>query len=164
MEAANKFRLLRLKLAAEKKKEDKEQDKKLIESLTKQKEDIRKKLDVIKAKFKKEDQSKTFTGICFLTFRKQLDASKVLDSWGISFLGTMIVKYVPCLRGLYKGKKQRVKGQVVVVTEPPQPLDIYWENLGTPMSVLFKTRLITSILSIVLLGFSFGAILLLKYG
>jgi hypothetical protein len=43
-------------------------------------------------------------------------------------------------------------------------LDIFWENLGTPLSVLIKTRFVTSLLSIVLLGFSFGAILALKYG
>lgn len=93
-----------------------------------------------------------------------MDAAKVLDSWGISFLGTMVVKYVPCLKGLYKAKDQRIKGEVVEVNEPPSPLDIFWENLGTPLPVILKTRLVTSILSIILLGCSFGAILLLKYG
>jgi GTP-binding protein EngB required for normal cell division len=73
MEAANQARLLRLKIATEKKKDPKDQDKAMIEKLQKQQADIFVKLDKIKQKFKKEDQKEIFTGICFLTFRKQLD-------------------------------------------------------------------------------------------
>jgi len=50
------------------------------------------------------------------------------------------------------------------VTEPPEPLDIFWENLGTPLVEMIKTRLITSLLSVFILMLSFGAILAIKYG
>lgn len=42
-------------------------------------------------------------------------------------------------------------------------MDILWENLGTPASTLLKTRLATGLLSIFLLGLSFGGILLMKW-
>jgi hypothetical protein len=133
--------------------------------LEKQTVKIKAQLDKIKAKFSdKKLKQKSFTGICFLTFQKQLDAEHILDTWGINFLGTVIIKYVGFLKNLYKGKKERFKKQVITVTEPPEPLDIYWENLGTPISLLIKTRIITTFLSGILLCFSFGAILLLKYG
>lgn len=164
MDVANKLRLIRLKIAAEKKKAAEKRDEKLIESLSQERADLRKKLNEIKEKLKQEDQSGNFTGICYLTFKRQYDAQKVLDVWGISFLGTKIVKYVPCLKGLYKGKDQRIKGKIVGVTEPSSPLDIFWENLGTPFKILIRTRMLTYLLSIILLGFSFGAILLLKWG
>jgi hypothetical protein len=34
----------------------------------------------------------------------------ILEKWGINFLGTVIIKYVGCLKSLYKGKNERVKG------------------------------------------------------
>lgn len=64
---------------------------------------------------------------------------------------------------LYKRKKERVRDLVVYVSEPPEPMDILWENLGTPASTLIKTRLATGFLSIFMLGVSFGCILLMKW-
>lgn len=109
------------------------------------------------------DSSELFTGICFLTFKTQRECSLILDNWGVGFLTLQIYKYIKCTRKCIKGQKERIKGKVVYVSEPPEPLDILWENLGTPVGTLIKTRLATTFLSIILLGLGFGAILLMKY-
>ena len=51
----------------------------------------------------------------------------------------------------------------MIVREPPEPGDILWENLGTPFSILLKTRLVTFLLVVLILTISFFVILGLKF-
>lgn len=87
-----------------------------------------------------------------------------MDKWEISKIGTFVVRYLKCLSCFYHQENQKLKGAILTITEPPEPNDIFWENLGTPYSTIFKTRMVTAILSVFLLFVSFGAILLIKYG
>jgi hypothetical protein len=104
-----------------------------------------------------------FTGICFLTFQTQEDCSFILEKWGDSFLTIVINQYVPFLKNCYQGKNERIKGQAVHVDDCPEPMDILWENLGTPFFTLLVLRIKTFFLVGFLLGISFGIILLLKW-
>lgn len=83
--------------------------------------------------------------------------------WGISFYSAMLGRFFKCCRRLDNTNKELVRGKVIQVSEAPEPQDIYWENIGTPISELFIRRLSTGFLLIVLLGISFAAIAGLKY-
>jgi hypothetical protein len=87
----------------------------------------------------------------------------VLDEWEIGFLGKVSLTYLPFLANLYKGQANRIGGKVPIVEEPPEPGDILWENLGTSLGTKYKLRFVTGFIMIIILGFSFGIILLLKY-
>jgi len=116
----------------------------------------------LKGKNGLKEKAELFTGICFLTFKTQLDATEILDKWKISFFGHFAMKYMNFLKNCFTGTKERIKGTVVRVMEPPEPSDIIWENLGTPLKAKFKRRLVTNFLSFLLLIVSFVCILLLK--
>lgn len=128
---------------------------------------LEKKLDLIEktlnGKMGVKEKAKLFTGICFLTFKTQLDAERVLEKWKVSFFGVIALKYLNFLRGCFTGTKERIRGKVVEVSEPPEPSDILWENLGTPFGIKLKRRILTFFLTVFLLAFSFVTILGLKY-
>lgn len=86
-----------------------------------------------------------------------------MQYWGLSFYSAMLGKFFKCCRKWDASKKENVKGKVIQVSDAPEPQDIFWENLGTPLSDLFWRRLTTGFLSILLLGVSFAAIVGLKY-
>ena len=157
--------LLEKKIYLENKKENTnklkvEKYKKNIEEIEKQLSEIQNTLD---GKNGIPEKAKLFTGICFLTFKTQLDAERVLEKWKVSFFGVIALKYLNFLRGCFTGTKERIRGKVVEVSEPPEPSDILWENLGTPLGVKLKRRILTAFLTLFLLAFSFFTILGLKY-
>lgn len=137
--------------------------------LIKQEENKIKKLDkqlkLLKGRYTdlKNRKNELFTGICFITFDSMKDKVAMKEAWKINFLGRASLKYMKCLQRCYKTENERIRGKAVIVREPPEPGDILWENLGTPFSILLKTRLVTFLLVVMLLGLSFGAILGLKY-
>lgn len=156
---------LEKKILLESKKEVKDQAKidgynKRISGISKELKKIQNTLD---GKNGIKEKAKFFTGICFLTFKTQLDAEKVSENWKIGFFGVIAIKYVNFLRGCFTGTKERIRGRVVSVSEPPEPSDILWENLGTPFGIKIKRRLFTGFLTVILLLFSFAIILGLKY-
>lgn len=71
-------------------------------------------------------------------------------------------KLFKCFKKKEDGFKEEIKGVEVFVQEAPEPQDIYWENLGTPIIELLIRRSITTILSGILLGISLVIIILLK--
>jgi hypothetical protein len=125
--------------------------------------DIR--LDVLKTRFTdlKNTKNELFTGIGFITFNAISEKLSVLDAWKINYLGRVSLKYCKCLQRCYKTENERIDGKAVIVRNPPDPGDILWENLGTPFSILFKTRLATFFITVFVLALSFLAILGLKY-
>ena len=157
--------ILEKKIFLENKKE--KTDNKKIEEYKKEIEDIQIRLEQIQnaldGKNGIKEKAKLFTGICFLTFKTQLDAEKVLEKWKVSFFAVIAIKYVNFLRGCFTGTKERIRGKVVEVGEPPEPSDILWENLGTPLGIKLKRRILTAFLTLFLLAFSFLTILGLKY-
>lgn len=120
-------------------------------------------LQVVKNKFENPSSSGIFTGRCYITYKYQKDAENVLDEWEIGFLGKVSLSYLPFLANCYKGQANRIGGKVPIVEEPPEPLDILWENLGTSVFTKYKLRFVTSFITLFMLGCSFGFILLLKY-
>ena len=78
-------------------------------------------LEEIKLKFKSEDQSKIFTGQCFITFQKQKHAEVIMKNWGLSFFTAMLGKFFKCFRRLNSSNKELVRGKVIQVSEAPEP-------------------------------------------
>lgn len=136
--------------------------KKLMRNLKKVENYLVNKALQLKGKKGQAEKSELFTGICFLTFKTQLDATEVLEKWKISFFGVFAMKYMHFLKNCFTGTKERIKGMVVRVIEPPEPQDIIWENLGTPLNEKLKRRVLTNLFSFFLLVVSFTCILLLK--
>jgi hypothetical protein len=165
---------LKMKLEKEIYIENQKVNKKLKLSLRKTKlPQLKKKLEKVEKELKEigltlkgkkgvKEKAKLFTGICFLTFKTQLDATEVLDKWKVSFFAVIAMNYINFLKNCFTGTKERIKGKVVRVAEPPEPSDIIWENLGTPLKAKFKRRVLASFLSFFLLAVSFGCILALK--
>lgn len=150
-------------LSIEKEKEDKDEEK--IKELQKKLDQTVKKLQQIQKKFShgKNGSSQLFSGICFLSFKTQADCSLVLNKWGMSHTIYVLAKNLNFLQSCLIKKTQLIKGHLVYVTTPPEPLDVLWENLGTPFATLFKTRFVTGFLSSILLGVSFACILGMKF-
>lgn len=156
---------LEKKILLESKKEVKDQEKingysKRINKITK---DLTKIQNTLDGKNGIKEKAKLFTGICFLTFKKQLDAEQVMERWEMSFFYMIAIKYLNFLRGCFTGTNERIRGRVVSVSAPPEPSDILWENLGTPFGIKIKRRFFTGFLTLILLLFSFASILGLKY-
>jgi len=53
-------------------------------------------------------------------------------------------------------------GKILKVKRAPEPLDVFWENLGYKTWEVFKLRSLSIIASILILALSFGAILGIK--
>ena len=87
----------------------------------------------------------------------------VLSEWEIGFLGRVSTNYLPGLRNCCKGDYNKFMGTVPIVTEPAEPGEILWENLGTKILTKIQLRLLNGFLTLLMLGVSFGIILLLKY-
>lgn len=123
------------------------------------------KMRVLKRKYMhlKHRKTELFTGTCFVTFNIMKDKADMYNKWKINFLGRASLKYCKCLQRCYTTENERFRGKSVIVKEPPEPSDILWENLGTPFGTLVKTRLVTILLTILILIASFFTILGLKY-
>lgn len=136
-----------------------------ISSLEATVKDLDEKMKVLKRKYMhlKHRKSELFTGTCFVTFNVMKDKMDMYNKWKINFLGRVSLKYCKCLQRCYTTESERFRGKAVIVKEPPEPGDILWENLGTPVSTLIKTRALTISLTILILVASFFAILGLKY-
>lgn len=150
-------------ISIEKEKEEKDEQK--IKELQENLDKVVKKLQDIQKKFShgKNGASQLFTGICFLSFKTQADCSLVLKKWSMNYTAYVLAKNLTFLQSCLAKQSNMVKGHLVYVTDPPEPLDVLWENLGTPFGTLFKTRFVTGFLSGILLGASFGSILLMKF-
>ena len=105
----------------------------------------------------------TFTGILFISFQTKRQKDLVLRYWqnekgaGIKrvFTKTSFTKYSYTRNGRNFRKS-------IWVTQGPEPSDILWANLGYSPFFLFKRRLLTFTLSLVILGICFGIVAGLK--
>jgi hypothetical protein len=60
--------------------------------------------------------------------------------------------------------RKAFKGKIPNVKRAPEPSDIYWENLATPLEEKLRRRSLTNFLSILAMGASFGLIYLMSLG
>jgi Cytosolic domain of 10TM putative phosphate transporter len=162
--STNKAKSLRLSLISAKQADKEDFDPVLIERLEKELKEEQEKIKELRKMYTESESGEHFTGICFLSFKKMKGCETVLDTWGNSFIGGFVAKYFTFLAKCFTQKSKTIKGSLVMVTQAPEPVDIIWENLGTPTITVIKTRIVTTLLSFLLLGLSFGAIVAIKYG
>jgi len=117
-------------------------------------------IDLIYRKYKDENNSQMFTGVCFITFSTIADAELVYQKWRMNSL-TYLINEGLRLRLIDRDKL--IQNKLVNVVKPPEPADILWENLGYS----FSKKVITFVLVIVVIAFTvfvcFIIILSLKY-
>lgn len=73
---------------------------------------------------------------------------KVLYTFFSNFLKCLGVKF-----------NKTYNGKILTLDRAPEPMDVFWENLGNDKWVIFKKRLLTLFASFVLIACSFGIIL-----
>mmetsp|Transcript_11209 Transcript_11209/g.9592 ORF Transcript_11209/g.9592 Transcript_11209/m.9592 type:complete len:117 (+) Transcript_11209:1270-1620(+) len=102
-----------------------------------------------------------FTGTAFVSFHHDRDCQKVQEKWEFGDVESFIYRIVTAcgcrLKKTYKGK-------LIHVSRAPEPLDVFWENLGYSFKKLLKKKAYTNLWSLLLMGACFGAILGLKAG
>ena len=94
-----------------------------------------------------------------MTLSNPLDAKAVAERWEYSRIERLIYTLLASV-GCKPNKTYN--GNLIDVERAPEPLDIFWENLGFTWSELFEKRSVSIGASILLLGASFGAILGVK--
>ena len=117
------------------------------------------------AMFLNKSRHLEFTGIAFVIFETQEERNAVLAKFqssklaqifqlmGINCKGNAIKKY---------HKKDFPEFANISVSEPPEPIDIYWENLGYNIHNTCKTNLINMIVTFLLFGIVVGLITLVR--
>jgi Uncharacterized integral membrane protein len=60
--------------------------------------------------------------------------------------------------------KERIEGKRVTVHRAPEPTDILWQNLCYKALDKYKSRAITSIVTLLMISGSFGLIVLITWG
>jgi len=92
-----------------------------------------------------------FEGEAYVTFETQQELQKVLKHWNIGGLTSLGQKFKA--NSVYK-----FKGNILKVTQAPEPSDITWENVGVPYSAKLGLRFITNLVSFALILLSCGII------
>jgi len=117
--------------------------------------DVEKKMDDFEAHIS-EAESKKFTGIAFVVFNTQTETNEVIQKFKMTHLekafSSIINKFCANTRRSYNG-------QVIKVDRAPEPFDVFWENLGLDWWEVAKKRILTNIVSVLLLAVTFGLIL-----
>ena len=108
-----------------------------------------------------------FTGIAFVVFNEQSERNKVLRIFEKSRLQTLVDKFSCCKctnwRRTKYAKKQFPQYNDIEVLEPPEPIDIYWENLGFDRHTQMKSNCINFFITIFLFVAVIAIITILKY-
>jgi hypothetical protein len=121
-----------------------EQDLKLIEA----------KIQVIEEEVAKNSAHKS-TGIAFVTFESEKDTKSVIRKFKKSALEKGFHSLFSFL-GIHHSTSYN--GRIVDIDRAPEPLDVFWENLGFRWWELFKKRILTLICTCALIACSFGMI------
>lgn len=109
----------------------------------KNKAELKNEFDKIKEGIKKDPFS-GFTGWVLVTFQTEKDVQMVLRRSSASLTSFR-----------FKNKYK--------IHSAPEPNDLIWENFGTPLKDKLFKRLVTFVVTFVIIGISFGIILALKY-
>lgn len=107
----------------------------------------------------KNDPDKYRTGICFVTLRTKQMKEDLVRMMGSKAGFWRRLIYIDNKRTM------SINGRSTPFTlkGAPDASDINWQNLGTTHCKMLMLRILTYTISLVLLGISFGLILLLKY-
>lgn len=112
----------------------------------------------------KDDSSYKFTGIAFVTLNTEKEALDVLLNHQRTFLQSVILYIFTAFSKIFKKElSKNYDGSIITVERAPEPLDIYWENLGYDNWQIIKNRSFTYFASFLIIIVSFGLILAVNY-
>lgn len=100
-----------------------------------------------------------YKGTAFVIFEMQGDSDRVLEKFDqspigafFSFLGNKI-----CCCCTEDKDITHFKGNKIFAQRAPEPTDVYWENMNTPLVTTMKRTICTYLITMLLLGVTFGA-------
>ena len=99
----------------------------------------------------------SFTGVAFVIFDNQSDTDLVLKHYEKSWF-LRVIDYFNnkiCKINLTRAGKTVYKGKRVFAERPPEPTDLFWENLSTRPIVQLKKSLYTYSITLVVLCITF---------
>ena len=104
-----------------------------------------------------------FTGYAFVVFNDQNDAIQFYHEWSLGAIRTIVFKFLSCFLKCCKMPYRTYKGRVLIVQWASAPTDVLWENLGYKASNKCLRKLITLVLTCIVMFGSFCLVTLLKY-
>ena len=98
----------------------------------------------------------------FVTYRKQNECKETIDNWHESELEKLSKLFLLCFHR-YIYSKRAYQGNLLTVIQAPEPSDIIWENLTVSLTQKFCRRVLTALITIVLILLSFFIVLGMKH-
>jgi hypothetical protein len=128
-----------------------------LKSLREQLKDINSQIHRYRTGLDSKGKSYPFTGIAFVIFNKQNDATRVINFFQLSVL-YRIYSYVAFK--IFKCKQQRVGSTFldenrVIAHRAPEPTEIFWENLNVKTYIKFRYSVYVYLATLVVLLLAF---------
>lgn len=152
---------IKVKIATEKSLPESERNqKKLDKYKTQLKTLAEKNRQIFKQSFSnsKDLNNTLFTGVCFVSFKTMYAKEIIYQGWKTSVLK----KLIGSMTDYIEADSKKINGKRVLVENCPEPFDLNWENIGYPWQKKLRSRIIGTIIVIILVAISFGCIFGIK--